>query len=180
MAGRAELTGAVGETLHSARVETTLGRFHYVRSGRGLCLLSLAPGPGELPLRSYCRRHAPGARIVEEAPQGPVAEQLVEYALGNLRDFELTLDLRGTTFQRSVWDELLQIPFGGTRTYGEVAARLGQPGASRAVGAASGANPVPLVVPCHRVVARGGLGGFSGGPGLKERLLAHECVLLPG
>lgn len=180
MAGRGELSGTGGETLHSARVETRLGEFRYACSATGLCFLSLDPGRAESSLRSYCRAHAPGARVVEGAPRGAVADQLVEYALGSRRDFELALDLRGTEFQRAVWDELLRIPFGGTRTYGEIAARVAQPGASRAVGAASGANPVPLVVPCHRVVARDGLGGFSAGPGIKERLLAHEGVLLIG
>ncbi|MCD6050258.1 MAG: cysteine methyltransferase [Verrucomicrobia bacterium] len=90
------------------------------------------------------------------------------------------LDLsRGSEFQQAVWRELLAIPLGHTRTYGELAARLGNPSGSRAVGAACGANPIPVIVPCHRVLAANGkLGGFSGGAGWKNRLLQIEGVLL--
>ena len=97
----------------------------------------------------------------------------------HLVHFDLDLDLRGTPFQLRVWDELQRIPQGEVRTYGELAASLGQPGAGRAVGGANGRNPIPLIVPCHRVVASDGLGGFTGGLEWKERLLAHEGVLLP-
>jgi methylated-DNA-[protein]-cysteine S-methyltransferase len=87
----------------------------------------------------------------------------------------LPLDLRGTEFQRRVWDALLAIPFGKTRTYAEVARAIAEPAAVRAVGAANGANPCAIVVPCHRVVASGGkLGGYGGGLPLKRRLLALE------
>lgn len=90
------------------------------------------------------------------------------------------LDLSGgSAFQQAVWRELLAIPWGHTRTYGELACRLGNPGGSQAVGAACGANPIPVIVPCHRVLAANGqLGGFSGGPGWKNRLLQIEGVLL--
>ncbi|WP_242345266.1 methylated-DNA--[protein]-cysteine S-methyltransferase [Anaeromyxobacter terrae] len=86
------------------------------------------------------------------------------------------LDLRGTPFQRAVWDALLEIPWGETRSYGELAARLGRPGAARAVGGANHENPVALLVPCHRVVQTGGrLGGYAGGLDVKRWLLAHEA-----
>ena len=87
------------------------------------------------------------------------------------------LDLSaGSAFDRRVWRALLDIPFGETRTYGELAAGLGMPGGARAVGAANGRNPVPIAVPCHRVVAAGGrLGGYGGGLEVKRRLLAHEA-----
>jgi len=85
------------------------------------------------------------------------------------------LDLQGTPFQRSVWTALLSIPCGETRSYGQIAVEMGRPGAMRAVGRACGANPVPLIVPCHRVLAAGGkVGGFSGGKGWKPLLLARE------
>ena len=86
------------------------------------------------------------------------------------------LDLSsGTEFQISVWRQLLQIPLGQARSYGELAGRLGKPGASRAVGSACGANPIPVIVPCHRVLAaHGRIGGFSGGPGWKQSLLKIE------
>jgi methylated-DNA-[protein]-cysteine S-methyltransferase len=87
------------------------------------------------------------------------------------------LDLRGSSFQLTVWRALLKIPFGEVRTYGQLAEGLGRPGASRAVGAANGRNPVAILVPCHRVVAAGGrLGGYTGGLDVKRRLLAHEAA----
>jgi methylated-DNA-[protein]-cysteine S-methyltransferase len=107
----------------------------------------------------------------------------LESALQALRDYFAgraprlpPLDLHGTPFQESVWRELLAIPFGEVRTYGEVASRLGRPGGARAVGAANGRNPVAILVPCHRVVAAGGrLGGYAGGLEVKAWLLAHEA-----
>ena len=112
-----------------------------------------------------------------------VVQPLVElraYFDGRLREFKAPLDLRGTAFQMKVWRSLAEIPYGQTWTYGELAARVGRPGASRAVGAANGANPLPLILPCHRVVAAGGkLGGFGGGLDAKRRLLAFERSGLP-
>jgi methylated-DNA-[protein]-cysteine S-methyltransferase len=108
---------------------------------------------------------------------GEAARQLGEYFAGVRRAFDLPLDLRGTPFQLRVWNALLRIPYGETRTYGQLAAALGQPGAARAVGAANGANPVGIIVPCHRVVAAGGgLGGFGGGLDRKRFLLALESA----
>lgn len=104
-----------------------------------------------------------------------VAGQLHAYFAGERRSFDVPLDLRGTPFQRRVWAELLRIPFGQTRSYGQVAAAVGSPKASRAVGLATGRNPVAVIVPCHRVVgADGSLTGFGGGLDRKAWLLAHE------
>jgi methylated-DNA-[protein]-cysteine S-methyltransferase len=101
--------------------------------------------------------------------------QVNEYFTGKRLAFDLPLALRGTAFQVRVWEELLRIPFGGRLSYGDIAEAVGQPGAVRAVGNANGRNNLPLVVPCHRVLAAGGKwGGFTGGLGLKRRLLAHE------
>lgn len=101
--------------------------------------------------------------------------QLDAYFAGDLRRFDLPLDLAGTKFQRRVWSELLKIPYGETRSYSQLACALGTPAAVRAVGAANGANPVPIVVPCHRVIgASGKLVGYGGGLPLKRRLLALE------
>lgn len=106
-------------------------------------------------------------------------EQAREYFAGRLFRFDLPLELRGTPFQVSVWDRLLEIPFGVTRSYGEIAELIGHPNACRAVGNANGRNKLPVFVPCHRVLAAGGkLGGFTGGIGLKQRLLAHEAKLM--
>ena len=107
-------------------------------------------------------------------------EQLAMYFDGTLQVFNLPLDLRGTDFQKSVWKLLLQIPFGETRTYGDLARTLGNAGASQAVGAANGKNPVAIVVPCHRVIgASGHLTGYAGGMEKKKILLTHEGAIQP-
>ena len=104
------------------------------------------------------------------------ADQLDAYFACRRRRFELALDLRGTSFQLGVWAALAAIPYGETRTYGDIAAAIGRPGASRAVGAANGRNPLSIIVPCHRVIGSdGGLTGFAGGLEAKRRLLSLEC-----
>ncbi|WP_369211793.1 methylated-DNA--[protein]-cysteine S-methyltransferase [Streptomyces flavofungini] len=124
------------------------------------------------------QRHRPaqetfGAR--DERPFGEAIRQLEAYFREELREFDLEFRLHGTPFQRTVWDELLRIPYGETRTYGELAEVLGRPGASRAVGLANGKNPISVIVPCHRVVgANGSLTGYGGGLDRKQRLLAFE------
>jgi methylated-DNA-[protein]-cysteine S-methyltransferase len=103
--------------------------------------------------------------------------QLGAYFAGELRRFELPLAPRGTAFQLSVWDALLEIPYGSTTTYSELAAAIGRPSACRAVGAANGRNPLAVIVPCHRVVgATGALTGYGGGLERKRRLLALEAA----
>lgn len=114
-----------------------------------------------------------------EDPHHPVlleaARQLDQYFTGRRKEFELQLEFRGTDFQKRVWDELLKIPFGETRTYGEIARRLGNVNAMRAVGAANGRNPIPIIAPCHRVIgASGALVGFGGGLEVKEYLINFE------
>ena len=109
------------------------------------------------------------------APFAEVARQLDEYFAGERTTFDLALDPHGTDFQLAVWLQLRTIPSGQTTTYGAIAARIGRPGASRAVGAAIGRNPIAIVVPCHRVVGAGGaLTGFAGGLDRKKTLLALE------
>lgn len=101
--------------------------------------------------------------------------QLEAYFAGDLMDFDLDLDLVGTAFQRRVWEALLTIPYGETRSYGQIALQIGSPGASRAVGLANGHNPVGIIVPCHRVIgANGSLTGYGGGLDRKKRLLEME------
>lgn len=163
------------EILHTARFESPIGPLFAATSERGLAYLELPHASGRL-FAGWKRAAAPAAHAAPGfAPNRAAVAQVLEYLEGKRRRFELPLDLRGTPFQRAVWEALLAIPYGETRTYGEVASAIGRPGAVRAVGAANGANPVPLVVPCHRVVAAGGrLGGFGGGLPLKTRLLALE------
>ena len=105
--------------------------------------------------------------------------QLREYFGGERTEFEVTFDLVGTEFQKSVWAELVRIPFGVTRSYREIAERLGNPKSVRAVGLANGSNPVSIIIPCHRVIgADGSLTGFGGGLDLKRKLLVLEGALL--
>ncbi|MBC2905283.1 methylated-DNA--[protein]-cysteine S-methyltransferase [Streptomyces cupreus] len=102
-------------------------------------------------------------------------EQLEAYFAGELKEFTLDLRLKGTPFQRGVWNQLRKIPYGETRSYGDLADALGNPGASRAVGLANGKNPIGIIVPCHRVVgANGSLTGYGGGLDRKKRLLDFE------
>jgi methylated-DNA-[protein]-cysteine S-methyltransferase len=102
-------------------------------------------------------------------------QQLNEYFARKRREFSITLDMRGTRFQNDVWNALLAIPFGETRSYGQLAKQLGKPQASRAVGAANGRNPVSIIVPCHRVIGSSGkLTGFAGGLDTKAHLLDLE------
>jgi methylated-DNA-[protein]-cysteine S-methyltransferase len=117
----------------------------------------------------------------DDGPFRVVREQLRAYFAGELRDFDVPLGLAGTAFQRRVWRALCDIPYGETLSYADLARRVGQPGAARAVGSANGANPVAIIVPCHRVIAADGtLGGYGGGLDRKQWLLRHEgaaCVV---
>ena len=113
------------------------------------------------------------------ARAGIVRTQLDEYFAGTRRTFDLRLAPRGTAFQLRVWNALRAIPYGSVCNYGDLARAIGQPGASRAVGQANGRNPLPIVIPCHRVIASdGSIGGYSGGLAIKHRLLALEGVEL--
>ncbi|HEX6011319.1 MAG TPA: methylated-DNA--[protein]-cysteine S-methyltransferase [Geminicoccaceae bacterium] len=117
-------------------------------------------------------RHAPAA--------APVADQLGEYFAGDRRAFDLKLAPRGDAFRRSVWAELLRIPYGETRSYGEIARRVGRPGAARAVGVANATNPIAVVIPCHRVVGSDGrLVGYAAGLDIKRALLDLEHAAPP-
>ena len=124
------------------------------------------------------QRHRPPEESFGAPDDTPFTEattQLQAYFAGELKEFTLELRLHGTPFQRTVWDELRRIPYGETRSYGDLADALGNPGASRAVGLANGKNPIGIIVPCHRVVgANGSLTGYGGGLDRKQRLLDFE------
>ena len=130
----------------------------------------------EFPKRGKPGRPAPGWTQSPNGPTGDAARQLREYFAGRRTQFDLPLEPEGTAFQRSVWRRLQEIPYGKTISYGELARRIGNPKASRAVGMANGANPIPIVIPCHRVIgADGTLTGFGGGLPIKRALLALEA-----
>lgn len=114
----------------------------------------------------------------EGGPAAEMTREIEQYFDGKLTEFMTPIDLsEGTPFQRSVWEKLLDIPYGKTATYKDVAEGVGRPGASRAVGNAVGANPLPIVIPCHRVLGAHGLGGYSGGINIKKDLLRVEGAL---
>ena len=127
-------------------------------------------------MRDFLDRHVSERRSVDEVgPNSAAIGQILEYLASERTHFDVPLDLRGTPFQRAVWDVLLKIPYGESRSYAEVAGAIGRPTAHRAVGSANNANPISLIVPCHRVInADGSLGGYGGGQDLKARLLAME------
>ena len=104
------------------------------------------------------------------------ASQLDEYFAGERTEFDVPMELDGTDFQKDVWTELSRIPYGETISYGELARRVGRPKGPRAVGQANGRNPIPIIVPCHRVLASNGIGGYGGGLPMKRALLAVEGV----
>jgi len=145
----------------------------------------------ETPLADFAVTTADGAvtriELNRRAGRGPeseferqVARELEDYAAGRLTEFTFPVRPEGTEFDSKVWEAVSRIPYGETATYGEIAAGLGKPGAARAVGTANGRNPVPPVIPCHRVVAAGGgLGGYGGGLPLKRRLLDLETRQSP-
>lgn len=141
-------------------------------------LLTLAGKDGQLMhLRMVDQTYEP-SRNGWESDSGAFSdavEQLEAYFAGHLTEFELHLDLVGTAFQRKVWAALLTIPYGETRSYGEIARQIGSPGAFRAVGLANGHNPVGIIVPCHRVIgSNGSLTGYGGGLDRKRALLEFE------
>jgi len=117
----------------------------------------------------------PAKSMPDGARLAPVIRQLDEYFAGTRTRFDVPLAMRGTPFQIEVWRALQRIPYGETRTYAAIAREIGRPAATRAVGAANGANPIPIIVPCHRVIgSNGSLTGFGGGIDVKRRLLALE------
>ncbi len=165
----------MGEPLATTGVESPIGVLRVAATALGVVRIEFPRGSGS-GFRGWLHRALPGAEPVETLPAlQQVRGELDAYFAGGLERFETPLDLRGTEFQRDVWEALRRIPYGETRTYAEVAADVERPRACRAVGLANGANPVPLIVPCHRVVAAGGkLGGFGGGLDTKRKLLALE------
>ena len=131
---------------------------------------------GQAEIRQKAAASTDWIRDENAAPFAEVKRQLDAYFAGNQTTFDLPLKLKGTPFQQQVWAELRKLPYGVTISYGELARRIGNPKACRAVGLANGQNPVSIVVPCHRVIgANGKLTGYSGGLSHKETLLAHEC-----
>lgn len=148
----------------TAYTETPIGTLKIVSNGKSITEIS------------------PSERRCDEAPDSlceRAEAELHEYFSGKRTEFSFPIDPVGTDFRKRVWRELAKIPYGETRTYGQIAEALGAPKASRAVGGAVGANPLLIAIPCHRVVARGGIGGFSCGLWRKKVLFETETIMLP-
>ncbi|MHB8497828.1 MAG: methylated-DNA--[protein]-cysteine S-methyltransferase [Acidimicrobiales bacterium] len=144
-------------------------------AGQGGCLTNLV-------MEDTAHPPSDRSRWVEDAAAFPdVVAQLAAYFAGERTGFDVALRPAGTSFQQRVWDALPEIPYGETRSYGEIARRIGQPGAARAVGLANGRNPIAVIVPCHRVIgANGALTGYAGGLQAKRALLDLEQARRPG
>ncbi len=148
--------------------ETPIGELLLAGDADGLSMIGFPKGS--------MRRDPEPDWIFNEKPLANACRQLREYFAGERREFDLPLQLSGTEFQVSVLEALLDIPYGETTSYGEIARRIGRPRAVRAVGAANGRNPIPIIVPCHRVIGYDGdLTGFGGGLDTKEALLRLEA-----
>jgi O-6-methylguanine DNA methyltransferase len=173
------------ELLYTSKISWEEWCFVLLFSERGIRLIDLhGASPSELGERLGVEVVQVGTKTVsvnqeltrqELARQDLARQEVEEYLNGDRKSFSSPLDMQGTPFQMEVWNELLKIPYGETRSYGEIATAVGKPRAARAVGAAVGANPLPIIVPCHRVIGKNGsLVGFGGGLRLKERLLQLE------
>lgn len=168
---------AVGIQVSVATLKTPVGVFELAASIDSVLYIDLRPsqssGPAKLPLggRLHSRGRTPALRAA--------LTELREYFTGKRRRFDVRVAPSGTTFQQRVWRAIATVPFGETTSYGRIAAELGGPHLARAVGAAVGANPIPIIIPCHRVIgADGSLTGYGGGLRMKVWLLRHEGVLL--
>ncbi len=169
------------ETLVTTSFASPLGPLRLIASDRGILWLRLPHQNNRQSLdeaKSWCAKNLPDSLLRQDPQADCLSEargQLLEFLQGERTNFSTPLDLRCTPFQRAVYEVLESIPYASVLSYGQVAAKLGKPHASRAVGNACGANPLALFIPCHRVVASGGgLGGFTGGLSLKRKLLALE------
>jgi methylated-DNA-[protein]-cysteine S-methyltransferase len=155
--------------MHITTVESPIGELTLASDGEALTGLYMTD--------QRHRPELPAADGDDDAVLTAAREQLAEYFAGERREFDLPLSPAGTPFQRAVWEALRDIPYGETAGYGELANRLGRPGAARAVGLANGRNPIAIVVPCHRVIgAAGALTGYGGGLERKRYLLELECA----
>ncbi|AYO31647.1 MAG: methylated-DNA-[protein]-cysteine S-methyltransferase [Thermoanaerobacteraceae bacterium] len=171
------------ETIYYRRIDTKIGRLMIASTRKGLCCVGL---PGELEERfieglkktyGKCDLWDEDGKGEKSSINDKALEELLLYFDGKLKQFTVPLDMRGTDFQKKVWQQLLKIPYGKTASYGDIARAIGKPGASRAVGGANNKNPLPIVVPCHRVVGSdGSLVGYGGGLEIKKFLLRLESA----
>ncbi|MFF1634329.1 methylated-DNA--[protein]-cysteine S-methyltransferase [Leifsonia sp. NPDC058248] len=154
------------------RMSSPIGRLELTSDGQAITSLSIERG-GHLPLEEHPERSTP---VLERA-----VRQLDEYFAGDRKDFDLPVSFTGTAFQRAVWQRLADLEYGQFTSYGELGLEIGRPGSGRAIGGAVGANPIPIIIGCHRVLASNGkITGYSGGEGIPTKLwlLTHEGIML--
>lgn len=162
-----------------ACTDSPVGPVWVATTGTGICAVRLGAGQPEDFFAWLARRISPEPPREDPTALAPALTQLREYFSRTRREFDLPLDARGTAFQRAVWAAIARIPYGATATYGEIARRIERPRAARAVGSAAGANPLPILIPCHRVIGAGGsLTGYAAGLEVKATLLQLEHALL--
>ncbi len=161
--------------LYCTSFDTNIGVIYIASSEKGICKISLTLDSAS-EFKSWIRKHFEEFEIVESKKRNKEAiEQIKLYLARKLKKFELELDLIGTEFQKKVWLETMKIPYGETISYSQLAKKIRRENSQRAVGNALAANPLPIVIPCHRVIAsNGSLGGYSGGIKIKEFLLRLE------
>ncbi len=164
-------TALVPTTIYWEEADSPLGTFLLAGDGRTVVRVSLPGG--------WAKEDVPAAWTYAPGAMAPTTRQLAAYFDGTQRDFDLDFAPSGTPFQLGVWHALQDIPYGTTASYGDVAAAVGNPKATRAVGLANNRNPIALLIPCHRVIgADGSLTGYGGGLEMKSWLLAHERAVL--
>ena len=162
-------------TIFYAYMETPIGKLLVASSEKGLVRI-MFPHEEKADLVSLLKKEYPEETLVEDPEKNLlVIKQIKEYFDGSRTVFSLPLDIRGTEFQKSVWEALKKVPYGETSSYGEIACSIGKPKAARAVGNANRKNPIPIVIPCHRIIGSdGSMTGFGGGIPLKKKLLELE------
>lgn len=168
--------------IHYTEINSIVGPLTIAKTEKGICFIQFAAVKdscnqmkARLKKLQSCSELTHNDNVFDEE-----VKQLNEYFEGTRQTFDLKLDLMGTSFQKMVWEELQNIPYGETKTYKEVARAIGAPKAVRAIGGASNQNPVPIIVPCHRVIgSNGAMVGYGSGINIKEMLLKHEGALEP-
>lgn len=179
MSHRVDSSGAAEASVYYREMDSIIGPLTLCATEAGLCLIRFGTFAGTADaIGQWVKAQiGPAAQIYADAEKLSGAHrQLTAYFAGQLQSFDLPLDMRGTVFQRQVWEALLSVPYGESASYKEIAVRIGNPQAVRAVGGANNRNPVPVIVPCHRIIGAGGaLVGYAGGLGIKSTLLQLEA-----
>lgn len=164
--------------LNHTEIESPLGKIIIGEHKGKICVVDFKGERTKNTLKNLSRKHGVKLNRQETPTLKAAKKQLSLYLSGRLIKFDLPLDYVGTGFQKSIWRQLEKIPFGKTVSYGDIAEKIGRPGAARAVGAAVGSNRISIIIPCHRVIGKdGSMTGYGGGLRKKEWLLAHERAI---